>query len=55
MILKIVDGEKKSITETPSKKTNSTTETSVTYINICFLKYLNDWIKSNAVGGGLNG
>lgn len=52
MNLKIVDGVKNRITPTPSKKTNNRTETSVNYINICFLKYLNCWIKSNAVGGG---
>ena len=52
MNLKIVDGVKKRITPTPSKKTNSTTETSVNYINICFLKYLKGCFKSNRVGGG---
>lgn len=54
MILKIVDGVKKRITATPSKNRNSTTETSVNYISICFLKYLNDWIIANTVGGGLS-
>ena len=54
MILKIVDGVKKRITATPSKKTNNRTETSVNYINICLLKYLNDCIIANAVGGGLS-
>ena len=53
MNYKTVDGVKKRITPTPSKKLNNKTETSIiNYINICFLKYLNDWIKSNAVGGG---
>ena len=52
MNLKIVDGVKNRISPTPSKKTNSTTETSVNYINICFLKYLKGWINSDAVGGG---
>lgn len=52
MNLKIVDGVKKRITPTPSKNTNSTTETSVNYINICFLKYLKGCINSNAVSGG---
>ena len=53
MNLKIVDGVKKRIAPTPSKKTTKRTETSV--INICFLKYLNDLINANAVGGGLSG
>ena len=52
MRLNIVDGVKNRITPTPSKKTNSTTETSVNYINICFLKYLKGCINSNAVSGG---
>ena len=52
MKLKIVDGVKKRITETPSKKLNSTTETSVNYINICFFKYLKGLIKSDAASGG---
>lgn len=47
MNLKIVDGVKKRTT--PS---NSTTETIVNYINICFLKYLKSWFNSNAIGGG---
>ena len=51
MRLNIVDGVKNRITPTPSKKTNSTTETSINYINICFLKYLKDWIIINRVGG----
>ena len=55
MVLKMVDGAKKRMMSTPSKDRNSTTETSVNYYNICFLNYLNDWIKSNSVGGGLNG
>ena len=55
MNLKIVDGVKKRIAPTPSKKTTKRTETSVNYINICFLKYLNDLINANAVGGGLSG
>lgn len=46
MRLKIVDGVKNRITPTPSKNRNSKTETSVNYINICFLKYLN-----NCIGG----
>ena len=54
MKLKIVDGVKKRITATPSKKTNNRTETSVNYINICLLKYLNDCIIANTVGGGLS-
>lgn len=54
MILKIVDGVKKRITATPSKNRNNTRETSVNYINICLLKYLNDCITANAVGGGLS-
>ena len=54
MNLKIVDGVKKRTTATPSKNRNSTTETSINYNNICFLKYLNDLINSNAVGGGLS-
>ena len=53
MRLNIVDGVKNRITPTPSKKTNNTTETSINYINICFLKYLNNWINSNADGGGV--
>ena len=52
MKLKIVDGVKKRIHRNTIKELNSTTETSVNYINICFLKYLNYWIKSNAVSGG---
>lgn len=50
MNLKIVDGVKKRTT--PSKNRNSTTETIVNYINICFLKYLKGWFNSNAIGGG---
>lgn len=46
MNLKIVDGVKKRTTP------NSTTETIVNYINICFLKYLKDWFNLNAIGGG---
>ena len=52
MNLKIVDGLKKRTTPTPSKNRNSTTETSVNCINICFLKYLKGWFNSNAIGGG---
>ena len=50
MGLKIVDGVKNRITPTPSKNRNSTIETTINYINICFFKYLNDCI--NAIGGG---
>ena len=51
MNLKVFDGVKNRIKATPSKRT-SNTETSVNYTYFCFLKYLNDLIKSNAVGGG---
>lgn len=54
MNLNIVDGVKNRITPTPSKKTNNKTETSINYYNICFLKYLKDWIMANNIGGGLN-
>ena len=52
MNLKIVDGVKNRMIATPSKESESTTETSVNYINICFLKYLKGWIILNRVGGG---
>lgn len=48
MNLKIVDSVKKRTTLSK----NSTTETIVNYINICFLKYLKGWFNSNAIGGG---
>lgn len=51
MDLKIVDGVKNRMIATPSKESKSTTETSINYINICFLNYLNYWIKPMAVGG----
>lgn len=52
MNLKVFDGVKNRIKATPSKNRNSTTETSVNYINICFFKYLKGWIKSDAASGG---
>ena len=52
MNLKVFDGVKNRIKATPSKNRNSKTETSVNYINICFLKYLKGCINSNAVSGG---
>lgn len=50
-----VDGVKKRITPTPSKKTNNTTETSISNYNICFLNYINCFINANNIGGGLCG
>ncbi len=52
MNLKIVDGVKKRIHRNTIKELNSTTETSVNYINICFFKYLKGLIKSDAASGG---
>lgn len=46
-----MDGVKNRIKPTPSKKLNNRTKTITNYINIYFLKYLNNWFKSIATSG----
>lgn len=51
MELKIIDGVKNRITQTPSRNRNNKTKTNVNYTYICFFKYLKHLIRFNNNGG----